>query len=94
MKRLSLSRSLLRLLLISCVAALLSMPAGACPACKDAVAQPGEGASQDGQTQARVAAGYNWSILFMIAAPFTVVGGIGAGFYFALRKPDAVAAQA
>ena len=39
----------------------------ACPNCKEAVAaQPKE--------SGRVAGGYNWSILFMIAVPFTMLG--------------------
>ena len=39
----------------------------ACPSCKEAVADgSGEAAS--------VARGYNWSILFMIAVPFTMMG--------------------
>jgi hypothetical protein len=39
----------------------------ACPNCKEAVsAQDGEGAS--------VADGYNWSILFMLAVPFSMLG--------------------
>src|SRR5262249_42876942 len=49
--------------------ALLLMPAGpatACPNCKEAVAaQPSEVAG--------MARGYNWSVLFMLAVPFTLL---------------------
>jgi uncharacterized protein YceK len=39
----------------------------ACPNCKEAVAaQPGEGST--------AADGYNWSILFMLAVPFSMLG--------------------
>lgn len=42
-------------------------PASACPNCKEAVAaQPKEAGG--------LASGYNWSILFMIATPFTLLG--------------------
>jgi hypothetical protein len=45
----------------------LTGPAHACPNCKEAVsAQPSEVAS--------MARGYNWSVLFMIAVPFTMLG--------------------
>jgi hypothetical protein len=39
----------------------------ACPNCKEAVsAQPAD--------MARMANGYNWSVMFMIAVPFTMFG--------------------
>jgi hypothetical protein len=41
--------------------------AWACPNCKEAVAaQPADAA--------RLAQGYNWSVLFMLAVPFTLLG--------------------
>jgi hypothetical protein len=41
--------------------------AEACPNCKEAVAaQPHEAAA--------MARGYNWSVLFMVAMPFTLLG--------------------
>ncbi|MHC5541994.1 hypothetical protein ACYOEI_27555 [Singulisphaera rosea] len=49
------------------VVAALSQVASACPNCKEAVAaQPSEVAGMQ--------AGYNWSVLFMIAVPFTLMG--------------------
>jgi hypothetical protein len=45
----------------------LTAPARACPNCKEAVAaQPSEVAS--------MARGYNWSVLLMLAVPFTLLG--------------------
>jgi hypothetical protein len=45
----------------------LSGTAGACPNCKEAVAaQPSEVAG--------MARGYNWSVLLMLAVPFSLLG--------------------
>ena len=45
----------------------LATDAAACPNCKEAVAaQPSE--------VARMKDGYNWSVLFMMAMPFTLLG--------------------
>ena len=46
---------------------LLGHPASACPNCKEAVAD------QEGDAM-RLANGYNHSILFMMAMPFTLLG--------------------
>ncbi len=41
-------------------------PAAACPNCKEAVSlAPGE--------QANVASGYNWSVVFMLVVPFSMM---------------------
>lgn len=45
----------------------------ACPGCI-------EGSS------AGVAAGFFWSVMFMMAVPFFVVGTVGGGLYFAYRR--------
>lgn len=50
--------------------------AAACPSCKEAL-----GASE------RWAAGFNASILFMMAMPFAVVGVIAGAIYRARRRP-------
>lgn len=67
-----------RVWVVSCVALLALASAGrvdACPNCKEAVAaQPAD--------VARMANGYNWSVMFMIAVPFTMLGA-GA---FAVRR--------
>lgn len=45
----------------------LTSPALACPNCKEAVAaQPSE--------MAAMSQGYNWSVLFMLSMPFTLLG--------------------
>lgn len=58
-----------------CLSALLTLvfwlgtagPSPACPNCKEAVAaQPSE--------LARMSSGYNWSVLLMLATPFTLLG--------------------
>ena len=51
-----------------CLTLTLLGEARACPNCKEAVAnQPNQGA-------ARLADGYSWSILLMMAMPFTLLG--------------------
>ena len=45
----------------------LAGSATACPNCKEAVAAQPEDA-------ANVASGYNWSVLFMVGMPFTLLG--------------------
>lgn len=61
-----------------CVASLAFASAGeatACPNCKEAVsAQPGD--------LARMANGYNWSVMFMIGVPFSI---FGAGAFMVRR---------
>ena len=45
---------------------LLAAPASACPNCKEAVAaQPSD--------VANTARGYNWSVMFMVTMPFTLL---------------------
>jgi hypothetical protein len=60
----------MRRLVFGAVAAIvlsLSTEVSACPNCKEAVAaQPSEVAS--------MANGYNWSVLLMLAMPFTLLG--------------------
>ncbi len=55
----------------SCLALALALSAGpdasACPNCKEAVANQDDAA-------ARLANGYSWSILVMMAMPFTLLG--------------------
>jgi hypothetical protein len=60
-------------LVLVLAAVLLPAIAGACPTCKDA--------SSDAETpggSANLGRGFFWSILLMIAAPFTAVGGVAA----------------
>lgn len=52
-----------------CLMLALAHPAAACPNCKEAVAnQPG------GSEAARLADGYSYSILLMMAMPFALLG--------------------
>ena len=56
--------------LVLIAAALLPAVAGACPTCKDA--------TSDAETpggSADLGRGFFWSILLMLAAPFSVIGG-------------------
>jgi len=62
--------------------------AAACPTCKEGLAQ------NDPQGQS-LAAGYYYSILFMMAMPFTILGTFGSLAYLSIRRAqkdaDAVA---
>ena len=59
-------RRMLPLLILACLL-LMATEALGCPNCKEAVA------NQDGDAM-RLANGYSWSILLMIAMPFTLMG--------------------
>jgi hypothetical protein len=73
---------------------LIASVAGACPNCKEGLAQT------DPEGQA-VAAGYYYSILFMMAMPFTILGTFGSLAYLSIRRaarqqspqPEASAAE-
>jgi hypothetical protein len=59
----------------------------ACPTCKDGIAE------SDPASQA-LAAGYFYSILFMMAMPFLIIGTFGGAAYLSIRRarerqPDA-----
>ncbi|MFO0891318.1 MAG: hypothetical protein U0790_19505 [Isosphaeraceae bacterium] len=62
-------------LLTGSLSFLLAMPASACPNCKEAVsAQPEE--------VAKMAQGFNWSIVLMLGTPLTL---LGTGAFFVRR---------
>jgi heme/copper-type cytochrome/quinol oxidase subunit 2 len=61
--------------------ALLAGAAWACDSCKNAVSQNG----------ASLARGFYWSILVMVATPFTIVGGVGAVLLWLYRRSRAAA---
>ena len=65
------------ILLIVCVC--LAGDALACPTCKDGLAE------NDPSTQA-MAAGYFYSILFMMSMPFLIIGTFGSFAYLSIRK--------
>jgi len=58
---------------------LIASVAGACPTCKDGLAQ----VDPHGQS---IAAGYYYSILFMMAMPFTILGTFGSIAYISIRR--------
>lgn len=51
----------------------------ACPTCKDGIAE------SDPASQAQ-AAGYFYSILFMMAMPFVLLGTLGSAAYMSIRR--------
>jgi uncharacterized membrane protein len=57
----------------------LAGDASACPTCKDGLAE------NDPSSQA-MAAGYFYSILFMMAMPFVIIGTFGSFAYLSVRK--------
>ena len=66
-------------LLVIVAIVVASSPAFACPTCKD-----GLGADDPG-SQA-MAQGYFYSILFMMAMPFVLVGTFGGAAYLSIRR--------
>ncbi|MCA9176446.1 MAG: hypothetical protein KDB14_18290 [Planctomycetales bacterium] len=59
-------------------ALLLATVVTACPTCKDSL-------EHDPAAMA-LAQGFYWSILFMMSAPFLIVGGLGCYFYYEVLK--------
>ncbi len=60
------------IIIVAFVYVLLPDALDACPACKN-LDEP-------------IARGFNWSVLFMMAMPFTVIGVIGGSVYFHFRR--------
>jgi len=75
---LRLSAALFVLLAICCLAG----EAAACPTCKEGLAE------NDPSSQA-MAAGYFYSILFMMSMPFLILGTFGSFAYWSVRKARA-----
>ena len=61
------------------LALLIASVAAACPTCKEGLAQ------NDPHGQA-IAAGYYYSILFMMAMPFAILGTFGSLAYLSIRR--------
>jgi uncharacterized paraquat-inducible protein A len=61
---------------------LIASVAAACPTCKEGLAQ------NDPQGEA-VAAGYYYSILFMMSMPFAILGTFGSLAYLSIRRARA-----
>jgi hypothetical protein len=51
----------------------------ACPTCKESLAQ-------NDPARANVVRGYFWSIIFMMSMPYLILGGLGAMFWWQVRK--------
>ncbi|MBM3998433.1 MAG: hypothetical protein FJ297_02630 [Planctomycetes bacterium] len=67
----------------------VAVPVLACPNCRDML-----GAGDNGLNLMR---GYFWSILFMMSAPFAILGGLSAYFYWEVcraRRTAALSASA
>lgn len=62
----------------------LADAAWACPSCKESLSA----------SQANMARGYYYSILFMMSMPFLILFGVGGYFYWQIRKARAAMAKA
>jgi hypothetical protein len=58
---------------------MIASVAAACPTCKDGIAQN----DPHGQS---MAAGYFYSILFMLSMPYIILGSVGSYFYISIRR--------
>lgn len=77
-------------LLVLVVTLSLASSAWACPTCKDGLAENDPAAHA-------VAAGYFYSILFMMAMPFVIIGTFGSFAYLSVRRArdaEALSAEA
>jgi len=75
-------KSVIRIAIAALFFAAVLLTAGdllACPTCKDGLA------GNDPATQA-TAAGYFYSILFMMAMPFVIIGTFGGAAYISIRR--------
>jgi uncharacterized paraquat-inducible protein A len=73
--------------LVVALVLLIASVAAACPTCKDGLAQ------NDPQGKA-MAAGYYYSILFMMSMPYIVLGTFGSVAYLSIRRAKEKAAVA
>ena len=64
---------------------LIASVAAACPNCK-------EGLAQNDPQGTSIAAGYYYSILFMMSMPFLILGGVSAYFYYEICRARQAAA--
>jgi uncharacterized paraquat-inducible protein A len=75
----NLKSAILRVSLTLTVVVLLAAVASACPTCADTLAEA------DPQQQS-MAAGYYYSILFMMSMPFAILGTFGGLAYLSIRR--------
>lgn len=74
-------------IIVAAVATLaLLAPAAACPLCKESIPESSE--HQTDYDPQRQSLGYNYSIYFMLAVPFTLAGAMGFFIYRQCRKVD------
>ncbi len=73
------TRALMMAVVIGCGAALVAGEALGCPTCKDSLAD-GDAAA------ANLARGYFYSILLMLAMPFTLAGSLGLYVWREMRR--------
>jgi hypothetical protein len=71
-----------QMLLAILLVAMIAGAAVACPTCKEGLAQ------NDPQGQS-IAAGYYYSILFMMSMPFAILGTFGGLAYLSIRRARA-----
>ncbi len=69
-----------------CVIGVLASEALGCPTCKD-------GLSENDPQQQAMAAGYFYSILFMMSMPFLLLATLGGFAYRAIRRSDQMAVE-
>lgn len=69
-----LRKVVLHIILIAFIIAIIPLTLEACPACKN-LDEP-------------IARGFNWSVLFMMAMPFTVFGVIGGSVIYSFRRAN------
>ena len=69
-----LQKIVLSLLITALIVAISPLSLEACPACKN-LDEP-------------IARGFNWSVLFMMAMPFTVFGIIGGSVFYTYRRAN------
>ncbi len=69
-----LRKMVLSLLITVLIVAIIPLSLDACPACKN-LDEP-------------IARGFNWSVLFMMAMPFTVFGVIGGSVFYSYRRAN------
>jgi hypothetical protein len=65
-------------------------PADACPNCRTILSENEavQERSPEQEQAIAIARGFSWSVLVMLAVPYMLVGGMGAGLWYAMRKPQ------
>lgn len=79
MNRISITIRMLAPIFAIAIVLVLATTADACPTCKDGIAE------SDPATRS-MAAGYFYSILFMMSMPFILLGTLGSFAYLSVRK--------